>query len=596
MSITVNFAGASLVSPGSYTETEIAQSGVSAPTLGVVAIIGESDEGPAFSAEKGLSSVTFGPDEFQAIAAKYGSGELLDAARIAISPSNDPQIKGGAQQLVIIKTNNSVKASLSIPQSASSYGTLKAVRAGAPGNKVSYACAIVSLKAVITLERLDTGVKEVSAPLGGNAVMSITCTEAATSAKVNITATHFTTTIVGGTIAQSLSLELKHFPIVKQLVEFINSQPGYTASSASAIMATKSSSELDQVVNVSILTSASIKKDAAEVRAFFASSHLVSFTPAIFVGLPTVKAKTYLTAGVKGATLASDVLDSIDALLKKRVNFIVPLFSRDAAYDIADGLTDPNSTYDIDAIHQAIASHCNQASTVKGRKERQGFCAFKGTYDDTEEKSAILSAARVQLCFQDVDVVSASTGLIENKQPHMLAVISACMKASAPVGLPNLFKAPMIAGFSHSEFDPETQSDKAITANLCFVENAPNGGFRFKIDNSTFSRVDGTEWVNNRPSVLYSADTAAYAIRLSTERFVGQRNSDVSEETVKNLMVTIMDSLKSAGIIVASQANPKGYKDLTVKLRGSIIEIGVTLILVEGIEFVLSSIKVQRAG
>lgn len=597
--IRVNFAGASLVIPGSYTDVQVAQSSLASPALGVVALIGESDEGAAFSTESGLSAVTFGPDEFQAIVEKFGSGELVDAAKLAISPSNDPQIRGGAQQLLLLKTNRSLIAQLAIPAGASTYGNLKAKRAGLPGNNVSYACSIVSSKAIITLERLDSGVREVSEPLGGNTVMTLVCNDSGISAAtVTIAEGQLTTTLTGATFAQPLAIDLSRFATVKQLVDFINAQPTYVATVASAAVGAKPVSILDHVAAVSIKTTAAvIKKDAQEVRDFFAASTIASFEPVMFAGLPTTKAKSYLVGGARGATFASDVTDCIDALLKYRINFVVPLFSRDAAADVADGITDAGSTYDIHAIHQAVAAHCNQASSVKGRKERQGFVAFQGSFDDTLEASASLSSARVQMLFQSVDVVSASSGLIVLKQPHMLAVLSAGMKAAAPVGLPNLYKQPLLSGFSHVDFDAETQAEKAIAGNLCFVAKAPNGGFRFVIDNSTYAQ-DKDAWINNRPSVIYAADVAAYSIRLATEVFVGQRNSDVSEESIKNQMVTVLDQLRSAGITVADPnlKAPAGYKDLSVKIKGSIVEIGVTLILVEGLEFILSSIRVQRAG
>lgn len=600
--IRVNFAGASLVKPGSYTDTQVAQGSLASPALGVVALIGESDEGLPFAQETGLSAVTYGPDEFAAIVDKFGSGELVDAAKLAISPSNDPQIRGGAQELILIKTNASTIAQMAIPQGAGTYGTLSAKRAGSPGNNISYACSIVSSgpdtgRAIITLSRLDTGVKEISAPLGLNPVLTVRCTDGtATAATITITETTISTTITGGTTA-SLSLDKDRFATIKQFADFLNTQPGYTATIASAALGAKSPDILDQVTAASILSaSLVIKKDAFEVRDFFAQSSLATFSQAIASGLPTVKPQTHFTGGAKGATSAANVTDAIDALLKRRVNFIVPLFSRDAAADIADNLTDPASTYDIHATHTALAAHCNLAASVKGRKERQGWVGFKDTFANTAEASAAISSARVAMCFQDVDVVSASTGLLTLKQPHMLAVLAASMKASAAVGLPNTFKSPSIGGFAHTEFDAETQADKALEANLCFVEKAPSGGFRFVLDNSTYSS-DTNAWIYNRPSVLYAADTAAYAIRINTEQFIGQRNSDVTDQSITNLLVGVMDQLKSAGIIVAdANSKFKGYKDLNVKIKGSIVEIDVTLVLVEGLEFILSTIKVQRAG
>lgn len=596
MAIRINFAGSSLLSPGSYSDVQVAESTVASPALGVVALIGEAEEGAAFADESGLDAATFGPDEFQAIVEKFGSGELVDAARLAISPSNDAAIRGGAQELILLKTNASSTAQLAIPSGASTYGTIKAMRAGLPGNNVSYACSIVDDKAIITLSRLDTGDTEVSEPIGGNAVMSIQCTDAAaTAATVTITATHISTSVTGGSAA-AINAELSRFGSVKQLCDFISAQSGYTASAASSAMGAKSVSTLDRVSALSIKTSAQIKKDAAEVREFFAKSAIAKLEPAQHAGLPTTKAKTFLAGGAKGGTSGAAIQDCLDALMKRRVNFVVPLFSRDAADDIADGLTDSSSSYSIDAVHMGVSAHCAQGATVKGRKERQGFVGFKGSYSETAEKAAALSSARVQLCMQDVKVLSASTGAVETKQPHMLAALSASMKASAPVGLPNTFKQPQIAGFEHDEFDPETQADKAIEDNICFVEKSPAGASRFKLDNSTYSQ-DKDAWVYNRPSVLYAADVAAYSIRLNTEQFIGSRNSDITEESIKNMLVGVMDQLKSAGIIVGdAKSGGRGYKDLSVRIKGSIAEIGVTLVLVEGLEFILSSIKVQRAG
>ena len=594
MAIIVNFAGASLLVPGAYSDVQPASSGLASPALGVLALIGESDQGPAFSSESGLSAVTYGPDELAAIVEKYGSGELVDAAKLAISPSNDPAIQGGAQELIIIKTNSSTFAEVSIP----SYGKLKAKKAGSKGNSISAEISVVAGKAIAKVSDLLSGVTEISEELGGNSVMSIQCTDAdATSSTMSLSGNALTTTVSGASVAMPLNVDLKNFSSVKQLADYLNAMPGYSASVASAKMGSKPLSVLDQVQSVGIKTAAyAIKMDASEVAEFFAKSSLVKQESAPKAGLPGVMAKKFLAGGSKGSTSNAAIQDALDNLLKRRVNFIVPLFSRDASADAADQLTEAGSTYDIDTVLSATRAHVNQASTVRGRKERQAFCGFKGTYEASAEKSSYLSSSRVQLHFMDVDVYSSTADSNVLKQPHMSAVLSAAMKAAAPVGEPNTYKQPAIFGYSHSEFDPETQAEKAIRDNMCFPERAPEGGFRFVLDNSTYSQT-ANAWIYNRPSVQYAADTAAYAIRLNSEAFVGRRNSDVSIESVKNLLVEVFNSLRSSGIIVGDQPSKgKGYKDLSVKIEGSIVHISVTLVLVEGLEFVLSDIKVQRAA
>jgi hypothetical protein len=595
MAIIVNFAGASLLVPGAYSDVSPATSGLASPALGVIALIGEAEEGPAFSQESGLSAVSFGPDELSAIQEKFGSGELVDAARLAISPSNDPSIQGGAQEIILIKTNASTTAQVSLP---AAYGTLKAKKAGVKGNSISSEISIVGGKAIIKLSNLLSGVTEISDQLGGNAVLSIHCTDAdATAAEVTINGNSLTTTVSGASIAHPLSLDLKNFSTVKQLADYISAMPGYHASAASAKAGSLSVSVLDQVSGADIKTASTINKDAHEVAEFLSKSSMVKFEQNTKSGLPTTMSKTFLSGGSKGATNNAAIQSALDSLLKRRVNFIVPLFSVDAAEDIAEGKTDSASSYDIDTILAATRAHVNQASTVRGRKERQAFCGYyNSSYEACAEKSADISSARVQLHFVPVDVFSSSKGANTLMHPHMSAVLSAGMKAAAPVGEPNTYKQPAIFGYSHPEFDAEVHAEKAIRDNLCFPEKAPNGGYRFVLDNSTYAQ-DVNAWIFNRPSVLYAADTAAYSIRLNAETFVGRRNADVSAETVKNLLVEVFDNLRTAGIIVGDEASKgKGYKDLSVQIKGSIVYISVTLVLVEGLEFGLSDIKVQRAA
>lgn len=588
MAIIVNFAGASLSKPGSYSSLTVADGTAATPAVGTVALIGESDAGKAFSEETGLSAVSYGPGEIEVIKEKYGSGPLVDAARLALSASSDPQIQGGAQEILLLKTNASVAASLDI-----SVGTLTAKKPGEAGNQISYKCTSSGSQRTITVRMGD--VLEVGT-IGGTAAMTLECTDAvASAATVTISDTHLTTAVTGGTTAQNLSVKLSGFASIEKLCDYINTMPGYTAAPASASQKVKPVSRLDHVSAVSIKTAATISQDAAETRDFFANSAMVSFEPSTYVGLPSTSAEAFLSGGAKGGTSPAAILDCFDALLKRRVNFIVPLFSRDAADDIADGLTDADSTYTIDAVHAATKAHVAEASTVKGRKERQAWVGYKGSWEDTMEKSAALNSARVSLCFQDV-LALASDGTTQTMQPHMLAAISAGMHAAAPIGLSTTFKSPNILGFDHSEFHPETQAEKAILANLTFVESAPQGGFRFVLDNSTYAS-DTNAWIYNRPAVVFAGDFAAFTIRLSTEQYVGRRNSDVSVESIKNLLVTVFDGLRALGVIVGdAKTGGRGYKDLTISLEGSIVRMGVTLSLVENFEFILSDIKVQRAG
>lgn len=593
MAIVVNFAGASLRKPGAYSRVRVAQGGAAQAQLGVVAIIGESSDGDPFSAESGLSAVSWSPDQFNAIADKYGSGQLVDASRLSFAPSNDPQVTGGAQQLVTLKTNQSVKAQLAL---ASSYGTVKAKKAGTNGNNLSVEVDNSAGQRIITIADALSGQTEISSALGGAGTITIQIAGASvTASTLTINPTQIITTVTGGTTA-ALTLKKSQFNSLQQLADYLNSQPGYTVTVASG-QNSQPLSVMDTVSAQDAFTAPyTVLRNAADVAAFFAASALVDFTQTATAGVPAVLVKTFLAGGLLGATTNANIQACVDALSSLRINFLIPLFSRDATADITDGLTDAGSSYTIDSIHVAVRTHVAQNSTIKGRKERQGYVGYDGPYATAVTKGANLGAARVSLQFQRVDITD-SLGDLYTAKPHMLALINAGMKAAAVVGLPNTFKLININGFStaSNDFDPETQADDAISNNLTFLEKAPGGGFRFVLDNSTYG-LDLNAWIYNRPSVQYAADTAAFAIRLNTETFVGQRNSDVSPETIKNLLLSVMDGLRSSGIIVPdASSGGKGFKDLTVSFTGSVINTSVTLILVEGFEFVLNDIQVARA-
>ena len=679
MAVFVTFHSQNLFQPGAYSFTQFAQGAPQDARLGVVALIGEADSGPAWAAESdGLSSVTYNPNQFSEILSKYGSGELVDAARLALNPSNDPDILGGAQQLILMKTNQSTKASLAL---SSSYGTIYAAAEGKIGNlttvEIDRATINFSLVTVgdvaspdgfhvtvtgslagvkpgmvisgsgivvgttiagisgsvlrlsqsatsshtgatltisqttyqdtVTLNNTVAGLTETSSAIGGTGVLALVCTDAAASAAtLTITATTLSTAITGGTTS-NLSLSLDQFSTVQDLINYLNTVPGYLAALVNANQAQTPVSDLDRVSVSDInLVDTTVFRDAADFRGFFAQSQLASFTPSTggYVGTPASISKTYLSGGALGATSQANIQTCFDALsAATNLNFLIPLFSRDAAADIADGYTDAGSTYAIASIHAATRTHVNANSTIKGRKERQAWVGFlDDSFSNVQNAAATLAAARVSMCFQQINAQDAFGNSVV-KQPHMLGVVAAGMKAAAPVGLENLNKQANISGFltrnstGGAYFDPATDAETAIQSELTFVQKGDGGGFVFGIDNSTYGRQDAQSWYYNRPSVIYASDVAAKTIRLNLGQFVGKRNSDVTETTITNFLISVLDKLRAAGILVPDTASAgKGWTNISPKITGNTVAVSVGLVLVEGIEWVLSDISVQRAS
>jgi hypothetical protein len=463
---------------------------------------------------------------------------------------------------------------------------------------------------------------EESSTLGGQVMLSLGRSNAggATSASVSISATQVTLAQAGASPA-SIVLEKADFPNIQALVDYINTLPGWIASVSSIASGQLSLNILDHVSAVGAFHTASnakparIKQDANEVANFFALSSQVELIPLASqssvkkVGLPDqqgVPNALYLSGGAKGATASSDIVTALSKFEKFRVNSVVPLMSRDASEDAADQLTDPASSYTIAGIHQAVKTHLSLMSTTKKKSERQGYLSFKGSYADAKTQIATMAAARIQMVIQDVRQAD-SEGNIKWFQPWAGAALLAGARGGSPIGNPMTFKYFNMSGIRQTgqamstpeqdivvDFDPDTQYDDAIQNALTFWEAPQTGGFRLVVDNTTYNK-DGN-WVYNRGNVLYAADVLAYDFRNQLENiYVGLKNT-VSAAEIKSTCEAILATYLAQGITVSTSDAKNGFKQLVVQINGNTVNVSVVVKLVEGIDFVLADITLQRAS
>lgn len=467
---------------------------------------------------------------------------------------------------------------------------------------------------VTTLEESET--------VGGEVMMSLgrDNTGGCTAATVSISASSITLAQTSATPA-SIVLNKADFPNIQAVVDYVNTLPGWVASASSILNGQMSVEVLDRVSAVGAFHTianampARIKHDAQEVADFFALSSQVELIPLASqtevkkVGLPDEQGlpnALYLSGGSKGATASSDIVTALSKFEKFRVNSVVPLFSRDASADIADQLTDAGSTYTIDGIHQAVKTHLSLMSTTKKKSERQGYLSFKGSYADAKVQIATMAAARIQMVIQDVRQ-SDSEGNIKWFQPWAGAALLAGARGGSPIGNPMTFKYFNMSGIRQTaqpmstpeqdiqvDFDPDTMYDDAIANAVTFWEAPQTGGFRLVVDNTTYNK-DGN-WVYNRGNVLYAADVLAYDFRNQLENiYVGLKNT-VSAAEIKSTCEAILATYLAQGITVSTSDAKNGFKQLVVQINGNTVNVSVVVKLVEGIDFVLADITLQRAS
>jgi hypothetical protein len=419
-----------------------------------------------------------------------------------------------------------------------------------------------------------------------------------TAATMSITDTTLTTSVTGGA-GTNLSLTLSDFTNIAAMCSYISSQTGYTAAPTTGVMGLQSPVDLDTVTNLVILSSTAglmpgrVKWDAYSLNKVVAGSTLIQFgtvantTTAAGAGLPAVQASFYLAGGTKGGTSDLLVANAMTALEQVSGNFLVPLFSRDASLDKADGLTDASSDYTIAGINASAKSHVLAMSQFKRRKNRQALPSYQATFANQKTASANMATFRCNMPFQNPKDLNAA-GSIATFQPWMAAVKAAAMQAAA--GYKSItFKGIDISGVTHAagDFDPRNDSnmEDALKAGLMPIRRQPTGGFVWVSDQTTYGKDDN--FVFNSMQAVYTADTIALTVAQRMEQaFVGQSVADVSKSVALSYLESIMDDMRRRKFIAPSDDALLGYRNASIRISANAMLVSCEIKLATAIDFV----------
>lgn len=447
----------------------------------------------------------------------------------------------------------------------------------------------------LDINRQDTGTNE---QLAIEAAVAMSVGYEGTSATLSIVGDTLSTVVSGGT-GVSLSIDISEFATCKDLADFIGSQTGYTASVESSATQ-KATSALDKVSAIGIASTESgaaagrIKRAASNFATKAAESAVVDFSATATQGLPkSMNKPKYLEGGVKGATSAADIVSATDDLEGVNVNFVVPLFSRDAIADIADGLTDSGSTYTIAAINAATKNHVLKMSTAKIKKHRSCFLSFWGTFNESKDQAGSLANARVSMTMQRTSQVD-SLGQVVNHMPWHTACVAAGMQAAGFYkAIVNKF-ANVISFTDPVGFDSGSPGDieTALDAGILFLEKAVVGN-KWVSDQTTYG-VD-TNFVYNSIQAVYAADLVSLDLAESFQvAFVGKSVADVDASVGLAFLATKMDLYKKQKLIAASDDAQLGFKNAKVVINGPIMEVSVEIKLATAIYFIPINIEISQ--
>lgn len=420
-----------------------------------------------------------------------------------------------------------------------------------------------------------------------------------TTATMSITATTLTTTVTGGS-GTSLSLNLADYPTIQSLCDYISTQTGYSAAPGTAAMGLQPPAALDDVTNVGIcrqfgtVLPGRVKWDAYLLnKAIGAGSVLVQLgtvantTTAAAAGLPQPQNAFFLSGGTRGATTDALVTSALAACETLSGNFVVPLFSRDATSDIADGLTDSTSTYTIAGINAAVKSHVLAMAQYKRRKNRQGLVSMQAPFLTQRNAAANLATFRLNMAFQNIKT-SNSSGVLSTFQPWMGAIKAASMQAAGFYrSIEN--KGIDISGVTHAagDFDPRSDSnvEDALTSGLMPIRRRPTGGYYWVSDQTTYGKDDN--FVFNSLQATYAADTVSLTVAQRMEQaFVGQSVADINKNVAQAYLESILDDMRRLKLIAGSDDAPAGYKNASIRISANALFVSVEIKLATAIDFV----------
>lgn len=604
MSIKKSFAGQTFKRPGAYSKSKQTNSGGALESNDTLFLVGESDLGAPGSSE---GIVEFSAAQVNRLIEKYGSGPLVDCALAATRPSPDVNIPG-AGRIMVYKTNASTQASKTVNEATNTNPLLifKDRAWGSPGNNLSITIANGTnalTQKVITINKLnDTA--EVLDENPGSVVLTIQYTGNGSAAsavisgstKANKTLAITLTGQSDGSLNQSIILANY---TMKQLVDYLSAQIGYTASLSDASQSAKRSNELDSIAATSILTAKSLYRLQEEIVELVNSSSErveVSLHATPRVGLPVNISNSFLTGGAKGASVNSDFSTGFSKSLAKDYNDLLPCISRDASSDIADGLTDASSTYTISAVQAAEKAHLILRSNVRNRKEAQGWTGFRNSAKASCYTAAgNIGSELVQMVIQDCLVLDVDSN--ESwKHPHVLAAVMAGIRLGTEIGEPLTHKFLNVLGVGHivnpdtglesGDFNEALDGDDAIDAGITFTEKVGNGN-RIVVDNTTYATDES--FVFNRGSVVEAAQYIQKTLRETAEEiFVGKKVSNGAAESIKSVLRSKMKELNKAEIMTSSEDAPQGYveKTFVVEITGNTAEVQIEVKPVQGLDFI----------
>ena len=388
---------------------------------------------------------------------------------------------------------------------------------------------------------------------------------------------------------------------LQDVVDFVNSQPNYTAALGSNSFSVTNPSSLDRgeyFISSVGWRPGRIKVDATTWFNTVSDSGLAEPTITTQSGLPEeITPDQFLSGGARNGTSSLQVTQAIDAADNVETNFSISLYAKDAIDDIAEGETASSSTYTIDAINALMRNHAIKNSRLKAKKNRISFVAKEASYADQKEAAGDVGSFRVAFGFMNVKLPD-SQGRIRSYQPWMSSVIAAGMQAAAGYkGIVKKFANINGAFHKAGDYNPKSQTNRenALKAGLMPLEPVRTGGFRWVSDQMSYT-VDNN-FVFNSLQAVYIADLMSLTLIDRFDRaIVGKSVAEISAAGALSFLESELFNFRRLKWITSSDDATKGWKNASVRLQGGVLRVSVEVKLAGLIYFVPINLAISEVS
>ncbi|UOF90774.1 hypothetical protein LSG31_00380 [Fodinisporobacter ferrooxydans] len=483
------------------------------------------------------------------------SGTGLTAVLRALNPSDDPTVSPGIVKFVRI--DPATQSSYNVVNGATTVIQLESVGYGSYTDRITTqitAGSIQGLKANVTLDNTSLTQDNLY-----QAAFSVQYTGSQASGLVTVSnASGYIEGLAGpaGTETVQWTANFSTYTTIQQVINYINSQTGWTASLISANPNGPSANALDDASSQACKATAyTVTAILQAVINFYNGTNLVTATRPNSVGLlpSTMTAPAYLTGGTNGTPTNTDWSDAFLALQNEGLaRIIVPL-------------TDQST------IHAMGDSHCAYMSQPNIRKNRVQFAGGLAgeTVSQVLTRAQNLNSRRTTLVWPGIQDVDPITFQLTTYAPYYVAAQAAAIFSSLPIVQAltrQSLKCKGLEGTLQSTLQ-SSDYDNLVNGGVCaiqFQQNSLGNAYRFVRSVTTW--LQDTNLVNVEISCVANEDYVSIAVGDTVDALIGTPGTPVGVGRVMSAIDGTLRSLYEEGAVVGDKISD-AYGNIVVKLN-----------------------------